>query len=128
MAQHRAGETSSPRWARGSSAANAQRRRDGSVVAAADVSRDRSPRRTVVESRRYAATPPRTQVHVALFVPNLIGYARIVLLFICYFTALRDWKVATVCYALSRAETKLHGAFKMQFLCAPRGAGVFPNI
>jgi CDP-diacylglycerol--inositol 3-phosphatidyltransferase len=78
-------------------------------------------------------------VHVCLYVPNLIGYARIVLLFVCYAVArapasaspraprrpapppaprfrpphparrLRDWKLAASCYMLSFAGDLFDG-------------------
>jgi CDP-diacylglycerol--inositol 3-phosphatidyltransferase len=48
-------------------------------------------------------------VHVALFVPNLIGYIRVILLYVCYATAMRDWKIATSCYILSFAGDLLDG-------------------
>ena len=48
-------------------------------------------------------------VHVALFVPNLIGYIRVILLYVCYATAMRDWKIATACYILSFAGDLLDG-------------------
>ena len=48
-------------------------------------------------------------VHVALFVPNLIGYIRVILLYVCYATAMRDWKIATTCYILSFAGDLLDG-------------------
>ena len=48
-------------------------------------------------------------VHVALFVPNLIGYIRVILLYVCYAMAMRDWKIATTCYILSFAGDLLDG-------------------
>lgn len=48
-------------------------------------------------------------VHVALFVPNLIGYMRVLLLYVCYATAMTTWKVSTACYILSFAGDLVDG-------------------
>ena len=63
-------------------------------------------------------------VHVALFVPNLIGYIRVILLYVCYATAMRDWKIATSCYILSFAGDLLDGWAARKFDQSSRSSGM----
>ncbi|KAJ1444799.1 hypothetical protein M885DRAFT_551963 [Pelagophyceae sp. CCMP2097] len=50
-------------------------------------------------------------VHVLLYVPNLIGYARVALLFVTYYYALTNWKLAVGCYVASFAGDLFDGYF-----------------
>lgn len=50
-------------------------------------------------------------VHVFVYVPNLIGYARIILLLAFYVFALSKWDVAIACYVASFAGDLLDGYF-----------------
>ena len=49
--------------------------------------------------------------NILLYVPNVIGYLRVVLLAGFYLTALSQWKVALTCYLLSFAGDLLEGYF-----------------
>lgn len=48
-------------------------------------------------------------VHVVFYVPNIIGYVRIALLYVCYLAATRNWKLAMACYLLSFAGDLFDG-------------------
>ena len=52
---------------------------------------------------------------VYLYYPNLIGYGRIILLFVAGYYAFRDELIATICYSVSMALDAIDGTVARKF-------------
>ena len=61
---------------------------------------------------------------VFLYVPNLIGYTRIVCMLIAFAASLRSWKVFLVCYALAFAGDAVDGLAARKFDQSSKFGGV----
>ena len=65
---------------------------------------------------------------VFLYVPNLIGYTRIVCMLIAFAASLRSWKVFLVCYALAFAGDTVDGLAARKFDQSSKFGGVLDMI
>lgn len=54
-------------------------------------------------------------MHVLVYVPNLIGYGRVILLCAFYGLALKHWVLALLCYLTSFAGDLFDGYFAKKF-------------
>jgi len=65
---------------------------------------------------------------VLLFYPNLIGYARVILMVLSFWFAMKDWKISIICYLLAFTGDVVDGYVARAFKQSSTYGGILDMV